>query len=109
MTRPAAAAIALLALTAASCQLPPPVPPPRFKPNPPYPPEIVEDPAPDDSQNRIDTPEPLRPGEYPVARPTANPNEVISPFPPYNLIDIEGFRTGQLARDPSNNRIFRVP
>jgi hypothetical protein len=34
---------------------------------------------------------------------------VISPYEPYHVIDIEGFRSGQLARDPSNNRIFRVP
>lgn len=106
-----ATAIALFALTAASCYPPPPVPPPRFKPNPPYPPEIVDDTAPDDSPDEYDTPppEPTRPGEYPVARPTDKPNEVISPFPPHNVIDVEGFRSGQLARDPSNNRIFRVP
>ena len=54
-------------------------------------------------------PAPTRPGEYPVARKTANPNEVISPYEPYNIIDVEGFRPGQLARDPSNNKIFRVP
>jgi hypothetical protein len=34
---------------------------------------------------------------------------VTSPYEPYNIIDIEGFRSGQLARDPSNNQIFRVP
>jgi hypothetical protein len=54
-------------------------------------------------------PQPPRPGEYPTATRTANPNEVISPYEPYNVIDIEGFRSGQLARDPSNNQIFRVP
>ena len=47
--------------------------------------------------------------DYPVARRTAKPNEVISPFPPYNVIDVTGFRSGQLARDPSNKKIFRVP
>ena len=53
--------------------------------------------------------QPTRPGEYPTATRTANPNEVISPYEPYNVIDVEGFRSGQLARDPSNNQIFRVP
>jgi hypothetical protein len=66
--------------------------------------------------NRLYNPEPdpepqrpTRPGEYPTARKTANPNEVISPYEPYNVIDVEGFRSGQLARDPSNQKIFRVP
>ena len=101
--------LALLALALAACTPPPPVPPPRFKPNPPYPPEIVDDPAPDDPRPGYGDPPPVPPGEYPVATPTANPNEVISPFPPYNRIDIEGFSSGQLARDPSNKQIFRVP
>jgi hypothetical protein len=54
-------------------------------------------------------PQPTRPGEYPTAQRTANPNQVISPYEPYNVIDVEGFRSGQLARDPSNQKIFRVP
>ena len=103
-------ALAILSLAIASCYPPPPVPPPRFKPNPPYPPEIVDDSVP---QGTTETPpfdpQPTRPGEYPVARPTANPNEVISPYAPYNVIDVEGFHSGQLARDPSNQQIFRVP
>ena len=115
MTKPA---LALLALVTVSCYYPPPdVPPPRFKPNPPFPPEIIDDTAPEETPgghetpDRYDTPpaDPVQPGDYPVATPTANPNEVISPFPPYNLIDVEGFRSGQLARDPSNKQIFRVP
>ena len=47
--------------------------------------------------------------QYPVAQRTANPNQVLSPYSPYNVIDVEGFRPGQLAKDPSNGRIFRVP
>jgi hypothetical protein len=46
---------------------------------------------------------------YPYAERTANPNEVISPYHPYNVIDVTDFSSGQLARDPSNQRIFRVP
>jgi hypothetical protein len=108
MTKPT---LALLALTIAACTPPPPVPPPRFKPNPPYPPEIVDDPGPTNPPDGYynPPPQPTVPGEYPVATPTANPNEVISPYPPYNRIDIEGFSSGQLARDPSNKQIFRVP
>ena len=57
-------------------------------------------------------PEPPRPptrDEYPTAERTNNPNQVLSPYAPYNVIDVEGFRSGQLAKDPSNGKIFRVP
>lgn len=46
---------------------------------------------------------------YPTAEKTSNPDQVLSPYPPYNVIDVAGFRSGQLARDPSNQKIFRVP
>lgn len=55
------------------------------------------------------TPQPIPRQDPPVAKRTANPNEVISPFAPYNVIDVEGFKSGQLAKDPSNKKIFRVP
>jgi hypothetical protein len=48
-------------------------------------------------------------GGYPVARKTSNPNQVISPYAPYNVIDITGFKRGDLARDPGNRKIFRIP
>jgi len=57
-------------------------------------------------------PEVVRPptrGQYPVAERTANPNHVISPYSPYNVINVEGFRSGQLAKDPSNQKVFRIP
>lgn len=47
--------------------------------------------------------------QYPTAEHTSNPNQVLSPYAPYNVIDVEGFRSGQLAKDPSNGKIFRVP
>jgi hypothetical protein len=116
MSKPILTAAAAAALLLASCIPPEPIPPPHFKPRPPYPPEQVEpydqnyDPY--GQNNDISPPpppQPTRPGDYPTARKTANPNEVISPYDPYNLIDVEGFTSGQLARDPSNNKIFRVP
>ena len=55
------------------------------------------------------TPEPIPRQDPPVAKRTANPNEVISPSAPYNVIDVEGFKSGQLAKDPSNKKIFRIP
>jgi hypothetical protein len=121
MFQPLAFAMAA-ALILASCTPPPPVPPPRFKPNPPYPPVPVDpyaqtpdpygqttDPNAQAPQQPAPPPQPTRPGEYPTAQRTANPNQVISPYEPYNIIDVEGFRSGQLARDPSNQKIFRVP
>jgi hypothetical protein len=54
-------------------------------------------------------PAPPRRQEYPVARRTSNPDQVISPYAPYNVIDVKGFKHGALARDPSNKKIFRVP
>ncbi len=97
-----------------SCTPPPPVPPPRFRPNPPHAPVPVQ---PDAYGNDISppvepTPEPPPPtatGGYPTGRPTTNPNEVISPYEPFNVIDVTGFTSGQLVRDPSNKKIFRVP
>jgi hypothetical protein len=47
--------------------------------------------------------------DYPVARRTDNPNYVIIPYEPYNVIDVSGFRSGDLARDPGTGKIFRVP
>lgn len=46
---------------------------------------------------------------YPTAERTDNPNRVLSPYSPYNVIDVTGFKSGQLAKDPSNGKIFRVP
>jgi len=71
------------------------------RPNPQPEPDINPAPRPPD-------PEPVR-GEYPLARRTDNPNQVISPYDPFNVIDITGFNSGQLARDPSNQKIFRIP
>ena len=116
MSNPFPAATAILFIGLASCTPPPPVPPPHFKPNPPYPPQPVDPygqtvdpygtdpapaPAPPDASARA--------GEYPAAKRTDQPNQVISPYEPYNVIDVEGFSSGQLARDPSNKKIFRVP
>ena len=47
-------------------------------------------------------PKPKKTSKYPLATPIAGTtNQVISPYPPHNVIDVKGFRTGQLARDPS--------
>lgn len=102
------------------CNPPPPVPPPRFQLQPQEPVDSYEqttgpsvqnpDPYGQGTQTNPNSDQTsLRPGEYPIARPTANKNQVISPYEPFNVIDVEGFSSGQLARDPSNKKIFRVP
>lgn len=117
---PTLAATGLFGL--ASCTPPPPVPPPHFRPIPPYGPDVVNpygtaqgsDPAAQDPLSPQPSPSPAPAptpgtGGYPTAQRTANPNQVLSPYEPYNVIDVEGFKSGQLARDPSNQKIFRVP
>ena len=52
------------------------------------------------------SPPPTATGGYPTAQRTANPDQVLSPYEPYNVIDVAGFKSGQLARDPSNQKIF---
>lgn len=83
-------------------------PPPPRNPGPQRPPAPQIDPYgadPDATPAPVPQPRP----EYPTAKRTDNPNEVISPYAPYNVIDVEGFKSGQLAKDPSNQKIFRVP
>jgi hypothetical protein len=47
-------------------------------------------------------PKPKKTSKYPLATPIAGTtSQVISPYKPHNVIDVKGFRTGQLARDPS--------
>lgn len=92
-----------------SCATPPP---PRFQTDP----TVVIDPVPsDEAQGGVSAatdptpPAPATPGGYPTAQRTANPEQVISPYEPFNVIDVAGFASGKLARDPSNQKIFRVP
>lgn len=114
-----------------SCFPPDPGPPPRYQPQgiygrdplPPYPSERGDyederrenyDARPDayDTRPAPRDPQPATPGSYPLARRTANPDQVLSPYEPFNVIDISGpprFKSGQLARDPSNQKIFRIP
>ncbi len=106
------ASAGILALSSCGYDEPPP---PRFAPNPPYPPEMVPptgyqtDISPPPAPSLPQPPAPTATGGYPTAERTANPDQVLSPYEPYNVIDIAGFKSGQLARDPSNQKIFRVP
>ncbi len=102
----------------ASCAPPEHVPPPKFRPHPSYAPQPVDPysnpydvspppvPAP-----QLSSPPPTATGGYPTATRTENPDQVISPYEPFNIIDISNPRieSGKLARDPTNKKIFRVP
>lgn len=50
-----------------------------------------------------------RNNDYPYAERTSTPGEVLSPYSPYNVMDVRGLRPGSLARDPSSGKMFRVP
>jgi len=84
-----------------------PQPPPPVAPRPTSPRIDPDMDVTDSGPAPAPTPAP-RPS-YPDAKRTSNPNQVISPYAPYNVIDVEGFKSGSLAKDPSNGKIFRVP
>jgi hypothetical protein len=64
------------------------------------------DPAPG---NPAPEPKPQGKKEYPTAEPSGNPDEVISPYEPHNKVRVDGYKSGQLVRDPYTQKIFRVP
>lgn len=52
---------------------------------------------------------PQNESDYPYAEATSTPGEVLSPYAPYNVMDVRGLRSGSKAKDPSCGKIFRVP
>lgn len=46
---------------------------------------------------------------YPVGRLTGRQGFVVSPYPPYNRIDVRGIPRGAQVEDPSTHRIFINP
>lgn len=61
------------------------------------------------TSNRNSPPPPPAGGSYPYAERTSTPGIVISPYAPYNVIDVQGLRPGTLALDTSCNKAFRIP
>ncbi len=47
--------------------------------------------------------------QYPVGRPTNREGFVISPYHPYNRIDVRGIPRGAQVEDPSTGKIFINP
>jgi len=48
-------------------------------------------------------------GDYPYAEKTSIPGQVISPYHPFNVMDVRGLRPGSLALDLSCQKKFRIP
>ena len=46
---------------------------------------------------------------YPLGRLTRHEGFVVSPYPPYNRIDVRGIPRGAQVEDPSTHRIFINP
>jgi hypothetical protein len=46
---------------------------------------------------------------YPEAKRSKRPGFHFSPYEPYELLDTRGIDTGELAKDPGNGKIFRIP
>jgi len=49
----------------------------------------------------------VRDSRYPLARRTSHPEVVISPFDPTRKVGVKNMKSGDLARDPKNGKIFR--
>ena len=47
--------------------------------------------------------------QFPVAEATAREGYVRSPYEPHTLINVEGFQSGMMVKDPETGEIFRVP
>ena len=50
-----------------------------------------------------------QPTGYPTATLTKDQGIVLSPYPPYNKVNVTGFQPGSKARDPYTKQIFLVP
>ena len=55
------------------------------------------------------TPTPTYSTDIPAGKKGSKAGRVISPYPPYNELDISGLDSGSTALDPTTNKVFRVP
>lgn len=49
------------------------------------------------------------PATYPLGEASGTPGYVLSPYYPFNVIDVRDLRVGTLCKDQSTGRIFRIP
>ena len=47
--------------------------------------------------------------DTPVGKKGSKLGRVVSPFPPYNELDVSGLDSGSMALDPTTNRVFKIP
>lgn len=68
-----------------------------------------------ESTKKESTPPPLPPASTttsdgtPVGKKGSKAGRVVSPFAPYNELDVTGLESGSLALDPTTNKVFKVP
>ncbi len=73
------------------------------------------DPAPTITRNSSASTEPevksadTKSGSFMVGKKTSKTGRVVSPYPPYNELDITGLPSGSLALDPTTQKVFQVP
>lgn len=67
-------------------------------------------PAPDkESSPGKTTADGTKSGSFLIGKKTNKPGRVVSPYPPYNELDITGLPSGSLALDPTTQKVFEVP
>jgi len=54
-------------------------------------------------------PAPVDTDNFPKAFTTDTPGIVISPYKPYDKVNVKNFRPGDLAKDPTTGKVFVVP
>ena len=86
----------------ASEKKPDPKPEPEPKPDP----ESKPEPGPEATPQKKPA---VGKVEYPLAKPSDRPGFHYSPYEPFELLDTQGIAPGELARDPGNGKIFRIP
>ncbi len=47
--------------------------------------------------------------QFLVGKKTAVPGRVVSPYPPYQELDVTGLASGSLALDPTTDKVFEIP
>jgi hypothetical protein len=59
-------------------------------------------------EKKAEAPKP-KSSDFPPATKTKKEGFVLSPYPPYDMLDVTGLGSGSLAKDPKTGQIFRVP
>ncbi len=61
-------------------------------------------------ETKLNTPAPATDGSFPTGtRSKTNPGSVVSPYSPFNELDVSGLPSGSLAIDPTTKKVFKVP